>query len=219
MKNLKPIFTLLIGAVIGFSFCQLFHRTDSGGMDPVVLHDFKSAELEKKVKETETAYQQQTDSLTKKSNELNKTLKETQLALNKTKKTNIQLQTQVYDLIDHQQVNKENYDTASYISGCDSLEKKTVELITASNQQDSIHEAVIINLTEQLQNKDSAILLKDQLYQSLKSNFDQGLLQQKVWEQQAKYFKKKIKRQKLGSRLKSIGLLVLSGLAARQLIY
>lgn len=188
-------------------------------MDPVVLHDFKSTELEKKVKETETAYQQQTDSLTKKSNELNKTLKETQLALNKTKKTNIQLQTQVYDLIDHQQVNKDNYDTASYISGCDSLEKKAVELITASNQQDSIHEAVIINLTEQLQNKDSAILLKNQLYLSLKSNFDQGLLQQKVWEQQAKYFKKKIKRQKLGSRLKSIGLLVLSGLAARQLIH
>ena len=79
MKNFKTIITLLIGALIGFSFCHLFHKDCSGDNVPVTSRDFKSSELKKKMQQTETVYQQKEDSITKKNNELNRKLQQTQI--------------------------------------------------------------------------------------------------------------------------------------------
>ncbi len=219
MKNFKTIITLLIGAVIGFSFCHLFHRDCSGDDVPVVSQDFKSSELEKKMQQTETLFQQKEDSITKKNNELNKKLQETQTVLGKARIKNNQLQSQVYTLIDRQQVYKADNDTAGYIEGCDSLQEKVSQLIVYSNQQDSLCQISIANLSSQLQNKDSAIVLKYSQYQSLKETLNQSLAQQLVLEKETKFYKKKFKRQRFVSKLKSIGLLIISGLAAKQLIH
>ena len=219
MKNFKTIITLLIGAVIGFSFCHLFHRDCSGDDIVVSSQDFKSSELEKKMQQTETVYQQKEDSITKKNNDLNKKLQETQTLLGRTRTKNNQLQWQVYTLIDRQQVYKADNDTESYITGCDSLQEKVSQLIVYSNQQDSLCQISIANLSSQLQNKDSAIVLKYSQYQSLKETLNQSLAQQKVLEKETKFYKKKFKRQRFVSKLKSIGLLIISGLAAKQLIH
>lgn len=219
MKNLKIILTLLIGAVIGFSFCQLFHSGCPDVYPAVATADNKASELEKKMQETEVQYQQKIDSVQQRTQTLNESLKKTQTALDKTKRKNIQLQTQVYDLIDQQGVYKEEHDTASFITGCDSLQNKVDELIAETNLQDSIQTAITDNLHEQLVQKDSVILLKDSQYQQLDKLFGQSIGQQKLLEQQARFYKKKYKRQRLGSKLKNLGLLIISGFAASQLIH
>ncbi len=219
MKNLKTIITLLIGAVMGFSFCHLFHRDCSGDDVPVVSQDFKSSELEKKMQQTETLYLQKKDSITKKNDDLNKKLQQTQTVLGKSRIKNSQLQSQVYTLIDRQQIYKADDDTESYITGCDSLQEKVSDLIFYANQQDSLCQNSIGNLSSQLQNKDSIIILNHSQYQALKATLSQSLAQQQAMEKETKFYKKKFKRQRLVSKLKSIGLLIISGLAAKQLIH
>lgn len=219
MKNLKTIITLLIGAVIGFSFCQLFHRSCPDALTAITTSDTKASALEQKVTALETSFQQKEDSLIEKNKTLNSVLKETKTVLDKTKKKNIQLQTQVYDLIDRQGDYKEQEDTLSYITGCDSLQTKVEQLILSFNEQDSLHTVTIENLSEQIQNKDSTLLLKEAAYSSLKSEFDKSIATQKLLEQQNKIYKKKYKRLRFGSKLKSIGLLLISGIAAKQLIH
>ena len=219
MKNFKTIFTLLIGAVIGFSFCQLFHRSCPDAIVPVSIADYKASELEKKAQEAEIKYQQKIDSVQQRTQALNESLKKTKNALDKTKRKNIQLQTQVYDLIDQQGVYKEEHDTTSFIEGCDSLQNRVDELITETNLQDSIQTAITDNLHEQIEQRDSVILLKDSLHQQLNKSFGQSIEQQKLLEQQVKFYKIKYKRQRLGSKLKNLGLLIISGFAASQLIH
>jgi len=219
MKNLKTILTLLIGAVIGFSFCQLFHRNGADNAPLLTITDNKASELEKKVQETETAYQQKIDSVQQRTQALNESLKKTKDALDKTKRKNIQLQTQVFDLIDRQGAYKEQHDTLGFITGCDSLQTRVDDLIVETNLQDSIQTAITNNLHDQILQKDSVILLKDSQYQQLNKSFGQSIEQQKALEQQAKFYKKKYKRQRLGSKLKNLGLLIISGFAAAQLIH
>ncbi len=219
MKNFKTIITLLIGAIIGFSFCQLFHRNGADNSPSFTITDNKASELEKKVQETETEYQQKIDSVQQRTQALNESLKKTKDALDKTKRKNIQLQIQVYDLIDRQGVYKEQHDTASFITGCDSLQSRVEDLIIQTNLQDSIQTTIADNLHEQLVQKDSVILLKDSQYQELNKSFEQSIDQQKLLEQQAKFYKKKYNRQRLGSKLKNLGLLIMSGFAAAQLIH
>ncbi|HRI22592.1 MAG TPA: hypothetical protein PLA68_16645 [Panacibacter sp.] len=138
MKNLKTILTLLIGAVIGFSFCQLFHRNGADNTPSFTITENKASELEKKMQLTEAQYQLKIDSVQKKSQALNESLKKTESALDKTKRKNIALQTQVYDLIDRQGIYREVHDTASFITGCDSLQNRVDDLIIQTNLQDSI---------------------------------------------------------------------------------
>jgi len=219
MKNVKTIITLLIGAVIGFAFCHLFHRDCSRDTVAVASQDFKSSELEKKVQEAEIKYQQKIDSVRERTKDLNESLRKTEAALDKTKRKNIQLQTQVYDLIDRQGIYREAHDTTSFIIGCDSLQNRVDELIVESNLQDSIQTSITDNLHEQLVQKDSVILLKDSQYQQLSKSFEQNIEQQKLLEQQVKFYKKKYKRQRFGSKIKSLGLFIISGFAASQLIH
>jgi len=219
MKNVKTIITLLIGAVIGFSFCHLFHRDCSGDNFPVAISDTKATELEKKMQQTETVYQQKEDSINQTNTNLYQKLQETQTALTKTKRKNSQLQTQVYSLIDKQGIYKEENDTSGYYSMCDSLAKISSQLIVFSNEQDSLRQISIETLGSQLQNRDSAIVLRYSQYQNLKSTLNQSLSQQQILEKEVKHYKKRFKRHKFFGKLKTAGLLILSGLAAKQLLH
>lgn len=102
---------------------------------------------------------------------------------------------------------------------CDSLAKISSQLIIFSNEQDSIRQISIETLNSQVQNRDSAIVLKYSKYQNLKSTLNQSLMQQQLLEKEAKFYKKKFKRQRFFGKLKSVGLLIISGLVAKQLIH
>ena len=64
-------------------------------------------------------------------------------------KKNIQLQTQVYDLIDRQGILRGAW-YSQFITGCDSLQNRVDDLIIQTNLQDSIQTAIADNLHEQL---------------------------------------------------------------------
>ena len=167
----------------------------------------------------EKQYQQKEDSLNHCNDRLNIQLKQTETALGKVRKRNNQLQQQVYALIDRQGIYKEEKDTAGYYSNCDSLAKLTSQLIFYTGEQDSLSQISIQALGEQVQNKDAAIVLKLSQYQSLKTALTQSLSQQQGLEKETKQLRKKIRRHRFWGKVKTAGLLVLSGLAAKQLMH
>jgi hypothetical protein len=219
MKNVKTIITLLIGATIGFSFCRFFHSNYSDDTAPVAAVENNSKTLTKQVSTIEKQNQQKEDSLNLCNDRLNIQLKQTETALGKARKRNNQLQQQVYTLIDRQGIYKEEKDTASYYSNCDSLAKLTSQLIFYTDEQDSLSQISIQTLGAQVQNKDAAIVLKLSQYQSLKTALTQSLSQQLGLEKETKQLRNKIRRHRFWGKVKTAGLLVLSGLAARQLMH
>jgi hypothetical protein len=105
MKNFKTIITLLIGAVIGFSVCQLFHRNGSDNATPFTITDNQGFGTgNESTGNRNSIPDKKIDSVQQRTQALNESLKKTKGALDKTKRKNIQLQTQVYDLIDRQGV-------------------------------------------------------------------------------------------------------------------
>ncbi len=219
MKNIKIIISLVLGVVIGFCCYHLFHSNCPDADYSFIGNDAKTTALEKKVEQTESAYQQKEDSINKHNAELNQQLYETKTILTKTKRKNNQLQSQVYSLIDKQTVYRQENDTTGYYSMCDSLAKLSSQLIMFSNEQDSLQQISIETLGSQVLNRDSAIVLRYNQYQQLKSTLHKSLLQQQALEKEAKFYKKKYKRQRFWGKLKSVGIMILSGLAAKQLIH
>lgn len=219
MKNFKTIITLLIGITIGFSFCQLFHRSADDSDIPAATVQTDAATIKTEVAKIEKQYQQKEDSLNEHNDSLGSRLKQTETALTKAKRKNGELQQQVYTLIDRQSIFKQEKDTASYFSNCDSLARLTSQLIIYSAEKDSLSQISIETLGAQVQNRDSAIVLKLSQYQQLKTTLSQTLSSQQSLEKEVKQLRKKFKRQRFWGKLKNAGLLILSGLAAKQLLH
>lgn len=219
MKNFKTIITLLIGITIGFSFCQLIHRNADDSDIPAASVQASAETIKEQVAQVEKQYREKEDSLNEHNDSLDSRLKQTETALNKAKRKNGELQQQVYTLIDRQSIFKQEHDTASYYSNCDSLARLTNQLIVFSAEQDSLSQISIQTLGAQVQNRDSAIVLKLSQYQSLKATLLQNLSQQQALEKEVKQLRKKFKRQRFWGKMKNAGLLIISGLAAKQLLH
>ncbi len=217
MKNFKTIITLIIGITIGFSFCQLFHRNADDSDIPAATLQADASTIKTEVAKIEKQYQQKEDSLNEHNDSLGSRLKQTETALTKAKRKNGELQQQVYTLIDRQSIFKQEKDTASYFSNCDSLARLTSQLIIYSAEKDSLSQISIETLGSQVQNRDSAIVLKLSQYQQIKTTLSQTLSNQQALEKEVKQLRKKFKRQRFWGKLKNAGLLILSGFAAKQL--
>jgi predicted N-acyltransferase len=118
----------------------------------------------------------------------------------------------LYRTINEQQSFATDKDTVRILANCDSLSSQTTAYLLAVDQQDSLQESISSNLTTQLQNRDTIISWKDEQYKWLRQQFDNNLVRQKWLEEQAAADKRKIKRHQLGSKLKSIGIIILSGI-------
>lgn len=216
MTNIKSIFILALGIIIGISFTNLFKGCGNGTVPIATVKNVKPSAIEKQAEKAEEKYQLQIDSLNATSVALNKQLKVTTQTLTTVKKKNLVLQTQVYDLIDRGQGNT---DSLQIINDCDSLKTKVVELIQSGNEKDSLYEDANANLDAQLKNKDSTIQVKDIEYQTLKTSFKESLSQQQILYDQNKGYQKQFKRQKVKSKLLSAALLIISGAAVNYLIH
>ena len=125
----------------------------------------------------------------------------------------------MYTLIDRQSIFKQENDTASYYSNCDSLARLTNQLIVYSAEQDSLSQISIQTLGAQVQNRDSAIVLKLSQYQSLKATLSQNLSQQQALEKRSEAATKEIQTTAILGQDENAGLLIISGLAAKQLLH
>jgi hypothetical protein len=212
---LKSNLLLLVGGiVIGLSLSSLFNGC--GHNIPSTQLIMKPALLEKAVQQKEVVFKKQLDSLQSTGKILATQLQTTKTQLEQAKKKNLVLQTQVYDLIDKQGAVPVT-DTAEMVADCDSLKTKVTELITASNDKDSLYETETANLEQQVHNKDSTINTQVAMYDSLKTSFNLSTSELQLEAAQNKVLQKHIKRQGFKNTLRTIGLVIVTGMAMHYL--
>jgi len=214
--KVTAIIFLLVGLTVGICLSVLFQGCDSNTKPAKNSEIVNPYVIEQRAQVNESHYLQKIDSLKANTQELQKQLTTTRFSLEKAKKRNTELQSQVYELLDKPTAVS---DTAQLLSDCDSLKVKVEDLIASGNEKDSLQDVQTHNLEQQIKVKDSTIEIQVGSYQSLKSSFNQSLQEQQALLDQNTALKKEIKRHKLKSKLASIGLIILSGITAGSLIH
>lgn len=213
MKYYVIVFTL--GLLLGL-FYSFMYRTLS--VDPVKPSVSKKSvvEIKKEVSQSEVVYAKHIDSLKKKNTKLEQELVGTKKTLTEVKQQNQSLKVQVYALIDR--VRETSPKIESRVSSCDSL-ITTIEYLMLSNvEKDSLYEVVELNLEEQLKNKDSTIVLKEDQYKSLKASFEKSLSNQQQLIDENKLLGRHVKKQKLKGKILSAAILIISGAAVNHFL-
>ena len=216
MTNIKLILTLILGIIIGSSFTKLFTRESKLDDGIASIKIEKPTSLQKEVAKVESNFQTKIDLLKINSEALNKKLSSNKIALAQAKNKNTILQTQVYDLIDNR---NSIVDTSQMERGCETLEEKVIELIAENDFKDGLYESIDSTTKVELENKDAIISIKDSMYNALKNSFAVSINQQQILFNQNKMFVKKLKRQRLKSKLLTAGTLILAGAAANYIIH
>jgi len=206
---------LSVGFVLGFYFCSLFNGCGKPIVPSPAVTIVKPEVLQKQVAVVQASYQAKIDSLGATATHLKTVLVSTQSALDKAKKKNITLQTQVYDLLDRTAAAPA--DTGGRITVCDSLQTKVKELITNDNVKDSLYEVTTSNLQEQASNKDSTLLVQREQYRELKASFTQSVQQQQALQSENTALRKSVRREKRGGVFRTIWLAIAAALAAHYL--
>jgi hypothetical protein len=214
--KLTTLIPLILGLIIGLAFSNLFKGCNDKPL--IITPTVKATTLEKQVEQTEKDIAVKETTLQKEQEKIQKELVQTKTALSKAKQRNAQLQTQVLDLLDQQSLAITNEDTAVALQLNEPITNTIIDFMENTNARDSLCNANIVQLQEQVSNKDSTLQLQQEKYAQLKSAFNQSLQQQTVLEQEAKFYKKKFKVQKVKSKLISAATLILSGIAVKQLL-
>lgn len=160
---------------------------------------------------TEYLYHQQTRQLEQHRQQLDKALLQSRASLAIATNENHVLQATLQQAIRQQQLYKKQKDTVHLVNHCGTLAANSQAYIAAVNQKDSLQESVQQNLLTQLDNRDSLVSQQQAQNTYLRNQVDLGMRQLKANE-------RSIRRQRTGNRLKSIGLLILSGLAIKQFL-
>ncbi len=213
MKYYVIVFTLglLLGLFYSFMYGTLFP-------DPVKPSVSKNSvvEIKKEVSQSEIVYAKHIDSLKKKNTKLEQELVGTKKTLTEVKQQNHSLKVQVYALIDR--VREPSPKIESSESSCDSLITIVEYLMQSNVEKDSLYEVATLNVDEQLKNKDSTFVLKDNQYKNLKTNFEKSLSSQQQLIDENKLLGRQVKKQKLKSKILSAAILIISGAAANHFL-
>lgn len=211
------ILCFAIGVLFG-TFLGLVYCTAVLANDPLPVPVPAPKELKKEIVQAETGYAKSFDTLKKKSDKLYLELTATKSELQKAKQRSIALQLQVYSLLDSR-FEKQQADTTTAITPCDTLARTVVELMQANAQKDTLYEQVTDNLEGQVRNKDTALALKDAQYADLKTVFEKSIESQQLLTDQNKQLNKQYKKQKVKSGFLSAILFAISGAAATYFIH
>jgi len=206
---------LLVGILLGVYFCSLFSGCGKQSRNLPALTVVKPDVLKKQVAAVQASFQAKIDSLGTTATHLKTDLATTQTALDKAKRKNIALQTQVYDLLDRSAT--VTVDTVHRIQDCDSLQSKVKELVINDNVKDSLYEEKTNNLQQQVDNKDSTLLVERQAFQHMQQSFTQSLQQQEVLQQDNKILRRSVRREKRAGVFRTIGLAIVAVLATHYL--
>lgn len=217
LLNKYPYLIILaIGVAIGFYFCSLFNGCGRSSAPVPTIAVEKPEKIQKQVSAVTATYQAKIDSLGQISKQLQSSLQTTQFALDKAKRNNATLQTQVYDLLDR--TASQPVDTFKILD-CDTLQAKIKDLIASDNEKDSLYQVQTDNLQDQIRNKDSTIAVQQGEYQELKATFTRTLQQQDELISMNKHLEKSVRHQKFKGTLKTIGLTIVAVLATHYLIH
>lgn len=212
LKNALLFFAigLLLGLFLSFLWGQM------------LIPEYKPAtqiqspkELVNQVTATEKIYTHRANSINVESQKLKKELNYTKDALTKAKEKTAGLQKQVFALLDERfPMQQQEQDEAV----CDSLATTVPILIAASEEKDSLYNSALTNLEDQVQNKDSLLVLQNEQYAALKTAFTKSIDAQTILAKDNLSLTKTVKRQKVKSKILSAALFIFSGAAATYLL-
>jgi hypothetical protein len=214
MMRIANIICLVAGLIIGFT-CPDFlrHPHPQAAAAPAMAQSPDA--IKARSIDVETYYQVKMDSLAQTNGKLGRQVTTAKSSLQQAKSDNLLLKELVDTLIAQ---TSRTTDTSIRLAACDSMETAVQDLITQSDQKDSLYEGLAYTLQEQLVNKDNSIGLQQQSYNALKLSFDNSLAQQDLLTSQSAYFEKQLKKMKVKNKLLSTGLCVLSGIAAYAIV-
>jgi hypothetical protein len=213
MTRLINVVYLVLGFMIGYSTNTLLHGT--GAVPSNTTKADNPVQLQKQEAVYQQQFQQKIDSLSSENTVLRVQVSKTGQALNRTKRTNAELEEQVTALITNRY---STTDTAIMLANCDTLEQTVQLLISNNNEKDSLYEQAMFGLEMQVAVKDSMLSIQEEQIQSVQCAFDKSIQQQQVLLSENKAYMKTEKRQKVKRRLLSAGAMILSGFAAYSLL-
>ena len=225
LKFKSSIALLLTGLVAGFCLSFLFNGC---GNDPAVTHETvtPTKDLKKEADVKEASYQAKITELENKNQQLKLELQSAKGQLVKMKSKSEQRETKIKAMIEPNGYTakellrkvKPALVSATSLSLCDSLVQEVNEYMQENSMKDSLYEVQIGKQDSLIAGKDSIIENKTKLHQNLQTLFEQSLTQQEILSKENTQLRRKFKRQKFRSKLVTLGVTVLSGLAANYLI-
>ena len=217
--SIKPIgVSLLIGLFIGIILTLLFKgcgRDSAGGTFPVV----SPKQIIKEANSSEAEYREKVAVLEDHSQKLQQQLTEVQAELTLIKAKTKSRESTIKKLIEPKGypakalARKSPTSIDSSLSPCDSLASEVSEYIVDNIRKDSLYEIAAQKKDSIIAVKDSVILTTIKVHEDFKVLLDKSVKQQETLFTENKSLKKQIKRQKLRSTLKTIGLVILTGAA------
>jgi ribosomal protein L16 Arg81 hydroxylase len=223
-QRFRNILLFLTGMATGYSFCHLFgnaHRAAAGNAAATVTAGVAKnpAVLQKEVAASERATDAQIELTEKRSEALKSELQQAKAALKKAGEKNLRLQAELYSAFETAAtVLPESRDTAILYQP-DNVFAALDTLIAVNAVKDSLHSNIAQNLQSQIDNKDSAIAAQGRHIEVLRQDFDLSIASQTFLKNENRRLEKKLKRRKLGGKIKSAGLLILSGLALKSILH
>jgi hypothetical protein len=206
-------FTFALGLLLGL-FLSFMYST-AGKLPVQVAKATAPKQLQAQVFKNEYLFIKKADSFQRKSVQLQQELILTKNELKTAKEKNASLHVAIYKLLDKEA--DKPLEHSSEID-CDSLVVLVDDLMQTSVIKDSLYDDTVINLEQQVSNKDSTISVKERQYTELKAAFNMSIEGQKQLTTENKLLTKDIKKQKRKSKIISAALLILSGAAANYLI-
>ena len=171
-KQLK-LAVLITGIIISLLLVSLF-KTARITKQPII----NVTTQQKQVEKNKAVWQIKINLLNKQGAALSSQLRITKTALERAKGKSQLLQVQLYNLIDGRQA--ATPDSVYHQQADEKVKTKLTELIQSGNENDSLYEAALFNLEEQVGNRDAVIATQEHKYQSLNASFETSLAQQKI---------------------------------------
>ena len=214
MQNIsfKSVFLLLIGLFLGIGGCSLFSGTNeqpansNGKIIP-------PAAIVKTVVVQDAAMAKKADSLNAENRMLQQQAATAKAALQAARTKAVIAANTIQEML------SQAPDTCSAVSFTDSLSIAFTDYQGVSGQKDSACDVITTVLQDAVANRDSLIDEQQTGYNALHQSFDLMAGQQSEVAGQRDYYLKQYHRQRLKSRLLSVGLTTLAGLATYSLLH
>lgn len=219
------IVTLVLGILVGILVSLLL---DLSYNDLLAANPPDNSEvLRKEMAAKEAVHLTKISDLEKKNEKLSEELKSTREQLSTIKSKTKEREKTIKKLIEPkgfpakdllEKVNK-SVTIDSSLTPCDSLAVEVTSYIQENAVKDSLYESQIKTMDSIVSVKDSVIQLKAERHNDLTNLLDQSLDKQDILVNENLQLRKQFKRQKLKSKLVTVGLMILSGTAANYLLH
>ena len=215
LKNALLFFAF--GLVFGIFLSFLWGQMLIPEYKPVITVE-SPKQLKKEVASSEAVYTKKADSLNSQNDKLVVQLSNTKAALAIANTKTVSLQKEIFNLLDRR-FGRQQTSASHFNTTCDSLANTIPILIAASKEKDSLYSSEVADLESQVQNRDSAVTLQQEQYETLKASFTKSIEAQTILTSDNKTLTKTVRQQRTKNKLLSAALFILTGAAATYMLH